>query len=134
MNDPQLMYLRVVQMFFWKHLVRKGCIVHTLVRRFRSFLSALCSLTAEDQILLKNMQELSFLPLLQRTTAAIIRLHEMQATNNMFLPPWSNSANTLTKKQAVLILHKHTHLYTSTQTKTEERKFIFLHLSLFNHS
>lgn len=56
--------LNLKKIYILRHWVRKSKFVYTSVRRIRSFLCALCSLIAEDQILLKNMQELGLLPLL----------------------------------------------------------------------
>lgn len=59
------MILNLKNIYTFKHSrVRKSSFLYTSVRRIRSFLCALCSLTAKDQILFKNMQELGLLPLL----------------------------------------------------------------------
>lgn len=64
--------------------------------RNRCFLCALCSLTTEDQVLLKNVQELRLLPLLQRTA-------EHQGTTSD-----TEQHASSTHMQAVLIFHEGT--------------------------
>lgn len=94
---------RVYQPFnisnFSKHLSGKKENTDTSVGRIKCSLRALCSLTTKDQVLLKNMQQLRLLPLLQRTA-------EHQGTTSD-----TEQRASSTQMQAVLIFHEGTCTY-----------------------
>jgi len=104
--------MRILRIYTLVSSANNDCVcVCTSVRGIRCLLRALSSLTAEDQILFKNMQELRLLPLLQRTTAAIMKPHLMQPLNHTLPPLWSCYAGAQKQTHEVLMLHKLAHVH-----------------------